>query len=160
MLLPLTWNNMMLFFRNFLEVIQLIITLIRICLLIIPFHNWRGIGSLIWKKRKLYVAQTVRVWKLMFLFIVDFFSVRKIDEKHNLTSSWLSLILFSMKKYRIEIYGECYQKYIQGNHCYKRNWVYWENCVWKLEFIKLLSFVLGPVNVFFYILKWKDGPTW
>ena len=28
---------------------------------------------------------------------------------------------FSMKNYYIEIYGECYQKYIQGNHCYKRN---------------------------------------
>ena len=45
----------------------------------------------------------------------------KIDGRHYLAPSWLSLILFSMKKYCIEFYGECYQKYIQGNHCYKRN---------------------------------------
>ena len=50
----------------------------------------------------------------------------KIDERHNLASSWPSLFFF-MKNYYIEIYGECYQNYIQGNHCYKRNKVYWQN---------------------------------
>ena len=36
-----------------------------------PAHNWRGIGSLIWKKEAVR-GPTVRAWKLMFLSIVDF----------------------------------------------------------------------------------------
>ena len=41
----------------------------------------------------------------------------KIGEKHKLAFSWLSIILISMKKYFIDIYGERYQKCMGGYYC-------------------------------------------